>query len=71
MTEEAWVEIAPSIVYGIRQMPVIRDNPDWWVIHIVDGFGPHTSSAKAMQIFYDAKIILLKEEGDTSHINQA
>ena len=29
MTEDAWVEMAPSMATGIRQMPVIRDNPEW------------------------------------------
>ena len=70
MTEEAWVEIAPSIAAGIRQMPVIRDNPDWWVLKVIDGFGPHTSSEKAMAIYMEHKIVLVKEEGDTSHACQ-
>ena len=47
MTELAWDELAPTIADGIRQMPVIHDNPDWWVLKIIDGFGPHTSSLKA------------------------
>jgi hypothetical protein len=48
MTEEAWVELAPKMAAGIRAMPIIRDNPQWWVIKIIDGFGPHTSSIDAM-----------------------
>jgi hypothetical protein len=53
MTEEAWVEMAPSMAGGIRKMPVISSNPDWWVVKVIDGFGPHTSSEKAMQIYAD------------------
>ena len=71
MTEEAWLEMAPTIAKGIRNMPVISDRPDWWVLKIIDGFGPHTSSEQAMQIFADHKILLLKEEGDSSHVNQS
>lgn len=71
MTEEAWIEMAPSIADGIRAMPVIVDNPDWWVVKIIDGFGPHTSSLKAMEIYEERKILLVKEEGDTSHVCQA
>ena len=71
MTEEAWVELAPTIADGIRALPVICDMPHWWVLKIIDGFGPHVSSETAMQIYYDKKIVLLKEEGDASHVNQA
>ena len=48
MTEDAWIEIAPKIATGIRKLLVIRDMPDWWAVKFVDGFGPHTSSLKAM-----------------------
>ena len=71
MTEEAWVEITPKMIHGIRGAPVVRDMPQWWVLKIVDGFGPHTTSAAAMQAYQDAKIILIKEEGDSSHVNQS
>ena len=49
----------------------LTNNPDWWVVKILDGFGPHTSYLEAMQVFSDAKIIILKEEGVTSHVCQA
>ena len=71
MTEEAWVELAPKMAGGIRAMPIVRDNPEWWVIKIIDGFGPHTSSIDAMETYYESRILLLKEEGDSSHVNQA
>ena len=41
------------------------------MLKIIDGFGPHTSSPEAMQIYRDHKILLVKEEGDTSHVCQA
>ena len=71
ITEEAWVEMAEATAAGIRAMPVICDNPDWWVVKIIDGFGPHTSSPEAMEIYAKHKILLVKEEGDTSHVCQA
>ena len=71
MTEDAWLEMAPTMARGIRKMPVICDNPSWWVVKIIDGFGPHTSSEKAMTIYAEQKIMLVKEEGDTSHVCQA
>ena len=70
MTEEAWLEMAPSIASGIRQVPVVVDNPDWWTLKMIDGFGAHTSSEKAMEIYAKHKIVLLKEEADTSHACQ-
>ena len=71
MTEAAWLEMAPKMGDGLRALPVVRDMPGWWMIKFIDGFGAHTSSAAAMQIYYDRKILLLKEEGDSSHVNQA
>ena len=71
MTEEAWVKMAPSMAMGIRRMPIVSDMPDWWVVKFIDGFGAHTSSISAMEIYEKEKILLLKEEGDTSHVCQA
>ena len=71
MTEDAWLEMAPTIAAGLRQMPVVCDMKDWWMVKVIDGFGPHTSSAKAMEIYAEEKILLVKEEGDTSHVCQA
>jgi hypothetical protein len=66
-----WVAMAPSMATGIRAMPVIKTMPEWWVLKIIDGFGPHVSSLDAMEIYESHKILLLKEEGDSSHVNQA
>ena len=53
MTEEAWVEMAQGMADGIRKVAVVKGMPHWWVLKIIDGFGPHTSSEKAMQIYAD------------------
>ena len=71
MTDDAWAKIAPKMIEGIRSMDIISGNPQWWVLKIVDGFGSHTADWKVMQLYADAKIELIKEEADSSHINQA
>ena len=70
MTEEAWNEMMPFIIKGIHLMPFVWDNPQWWVLEVLNGFGPHTSSHYAMEEQSKAKILMLKEEGDSSHVNQ-
>ena len=70
MTEEAWLGMAEERAKGIRAMPVIKDHPEWWVLEILDGFGPHFSCPKALAIYWAHKIMQAKEEGDTSHVCQ-
>lgn len=41
MTNDAWRNICPKLCAGIRQMEVIRDHPDKWVVFSLDGFGSH------------------------------
>ena len=71
MTTAAWEEMTPCLMIGYRSMPYIVDNPDWWFIEITDGFGPHHNSLSAMEMRANGKCISLKEEGDSSHVNQA
>ena len=70
MTEEAWVELVPHQIKGIRSIPIIKANPDWKCAELLDGFGAHFSSVESMQLKADANIICVKEEGDSSHVNQ-
>ena len=51
-------------------MPSICHNPDWWVLEVMDGFGAHLISEEANPIRFNNKILSLKEEGDSSSINQ-
>ena len=46
-------------------------NPQWWVVELLDGFGSHVQCYEANMERYNNKILSLKEEGDSSHINQA
>eukprot|EP00978_Attheya_sp_CCMP212_P042533 scaffold260611_cov28-Attheya_sp.AAC.1 len=67
VTEVAWVEMTPIVVKGIRSVAIVKANPQWWALEVFDGFGPHVSSYEAMKLRYKAKILRLKEEGDSSH----
>jgi hypothetical protein len=72
MTEEVWVQATPSIIKGLRSTdPIVQVNHQWWVLEVFDGNGPHMMSLPAMQLCYDCKILSSKEEGDSSHVNQA
>ena len=70
MTEDCWERMTPKLVQGYRSLPYIKENPDWWCMEVFDGFGPHYSSLKAMKHRYDNKVLSVKEEGDSSSINQ-
>ena len=70
MTITAWEQMAEDVAKGIRSMPVIKDHPSWLLVFILDGFVCHFASPKALSIFYKHNILLVKEEGDTSHVNQ-
>eukprot|EP00957_Ditylum_brightwellii_P071843 5460559-Ditylum_brightwellii.AAC.1 len=56
---------------GIHQMHVIRNHPEWWTCIIMDSFSSHVNVAEALPQFRDRKHHAIKEEGDTSHINQS
>ena len=71
MTDSVYAEIAPQLAAGIPKMPHICEHPDCWVIVSLDGFGSHVNVHKAQEAFFKQKIMILKEEGDTSHMNQA
>jgi hypothetical protein len=68
---EVYLKLVPSLCKGFRQMPVNKEHPTWWVVLTMDGFGSHNNVHKAQEIFSQHKILVIKEEGDTSHVNQA
>jgi hypothetical protein len=71
MTNDVFLQLAPYLAAGIRAMPVVCDHSDWWVAISCDGFGSHVNVPLAQDIFSEHKIMVIKEEGDTSHVNQA
>jgi hypothetical protein len=50
VTEEAWEEMTPFVIEGIRSIDIVKANPQWWVLEVFDGFGPHVSFYKAMKM---------------------
>jgi hypothetical protein len=63
--------VVPALALGIRQMSVIRDHPNWWVCMTLDGFGSRVSVQSALKKIHDHKILIVKEEVDTSLLNQS
>jgi hypothetical protein len=58
-------------VDGYRLLDIVKDNPDWWMLELLDGFGSHVNCHEANMYRWQKKVLSLKEEGDSSHINQA
>jgi len=71
MTDVVWLEVVPKLCAGIRAMPIIKDHPEWWCMFTLDGFGSHVNVHEALKIFTEYKILITKEEGDSSQVNQA
>jgi hypothetical protein len=72
MTVDDWEHTTPNVILGLRNInKYVAANPQWWVLEIFDGFGAHLLSHKANEERFAAKILSLKEEGDTSHVCQA
>jgi len=72
MMTKAWEDMAPSICCGLRAInEYVAANPQWLMLELINGFGAHLSSYKAMVIHSENKILCLKEEADSSHVNQA
>jgi len=70
MTDDTWVELAPAIAKGLRDMPIVRDHPNWWIRLSLDGFSSHVMCLIALMIFWSHKIEIAKEDGHASHVEQ-
>lgn len=70
MTDDAWLKVSMALVKGYRLLPYIKENPHWYVAELFDGFKSHENVLKAHELRFDAKIISLKEESNSSHVNQ-
>jgi hypothetical protein len=69
MTDKVWKEIVPHLCRAIRDTEVVRDHTDRWLKITMDGHASHLV-ADVLHIFLEHKIFLVKEEGDTSQVNQ-
>ena len=71
MMDEAQLMMTPKVVKDIREIPYTQFNSLWQVLEISDGFGSHISSLCALEIQEAAKNLSVKEEVNSSHMNQA
>ena len=70
MTDEVWNEMAPAFAKILRYIPVVKNYLDLWTAIILDGFGSHLEG-DSLKVFADHKILIAKEEGDTSQVCKA
>jgi hypothetical protein len=70
MTDKTWNEMSTAFAKGLRALPVVKKYPDLWMAITLDGFGSHLEG-RALEVFADHKILIIKEEGDTSQVCQA
>jgi hypothetical protein len=69
MTDDAWLESSKAIVKGYHQLPFMKENKDWYITELLDGFKSCENVLKAHKICADQLIISLKEESNSSHVN--
>ena len=50
MTDEAWLEASKLIVAGYRQLPHMKENEDWYITELLDGFKPHENVLNAHKL---------------------
>ena len=70
MTDKVWNEMAPAFAKGLQDMPVVKNYPDLWMAITLDVLGSYLEG-DALKVFADHKILVVKEEGDTSQVCQA
>ena len=70
VTDVAWLEVSKAIVRGCRELPCIKENPQWHVAELLDGFKSHENVLAAHELRAQNNIDSLKEESNSSHVNQ-
>ena len=72
MTIEAWRKVVQIIPDALRKhIPILARFQNLWIYTSVDGFGAHTLDAWSNQKLREKRMLMGKEEGDTSDIDQA
>ena len=61
----------PHLCKYILEMNVIKEHQHWGVLLYLNGFGSHVNVQRAHEIFAAHNILVMKEEADRSHVNQA
>ena len=70
MMDDAWLQVLKEIAKGYHLLPYIKENPQWYVCKLLDGFKLHKNVLKAHKLCSNALIISLREESNSSHVNQ-
>ena len=65
------VEFILTLSLLLSHLQVVRDHPDWPVVLTMDGFGAHVRVGEALEEFKLNNVWAVKEEADTSHVNQS
>ena len=65
------LKLFQSCVCKIRDIDVICDHSDWWFLLSLCDFGFHVKVLENHIIFAKSNICVVKEEGDTLHMNQS
>ncbi len=55
---------------GYCQLPFMKGNENWIITKLLDGFKSHKNALQAHKICADQLIVTLKEESNSSHVNQ-
>eukprot|EP00957_Ditylum_brightwellii_P029345 2218406-Ditylum_brightwellii.AAC.1 len=71
ITNEDWIIATEHLCKGLCALPVVNEHPDWWFLLTCDRFASHVNTPEALQTFAKYKIMLAKEEGDSSHVSQS
>ena len=69
MTDECWVEMAKDLCVGLQKTPVLSKYPGLWMILTLYGYVTH-KDPKALEVFVEQNILVVKEEADTSQVCQ-
>eukprot|EP00957_Ditylum_brightwellii_P020117 1517420-Ditylum_brightwellii.AAC.1 len=64
--------MAVDVCIRVRSMNShIQEMEEWWCLEIFDGVRSHLNSLTSMRMRRRHQILLVKEEGDSLHVNQA
>ena len=70
MTDKVWNDMAPAFAKVVLDMPVVKNYSDLLISNTLDGFVSHLE-VDALKLLAEHKILIVKEEGDSSQVCQA
>eukprot|EP00957_Ditylum_brightwellii_P163268 12432056-Ditylum_brightwellii.AAC.1 len=63
MDDDTWLKVVEILAPAIRKTKGIRDHPSWYCSLTYDGFKSHVNVTRALEIFVENKVDVVKEEG--------